>query len=217
MTPPAAAVREHKSGRWRCASRTNRGGILWGVDGVGMPASAPRPTRPTSAQGLPDPAGLGASGGRAWHRRGARLRPVPRPEHLRALADRQRRHRPAAAHQGRLRRRVDPPRRRCGPRGPRPSRQGGLVTSVNRYDPSRANTFIVYAHRHDQPGALHPAPAGEIELEDRLALPELLAGLPDLERRVVVSWPGGSKRSRSTSTRRHGSLSATAPCRSPRC
>jgi RNA polymerase sigma-B factor len=35
-------------------------------------------------------------------------------------------------------------------------------------------------------GALLPAPTGEIQLEDRLSLPELLAGLPDLERRAVV-------------------------------
>jgi RNA polymerase sigma-B factor len=35
-------------------------------------------------------------------------------------------------------------------------------------------------------GALLPAPAGEIQLEDRLALPELLAGLPELERRAVM-------------------------------
>jgi RNA polymerase sigma-B factor len=35
-------------------------------------------------------------------------------------------------------------------------------------------------------GALLPAPDGEIELEDRLALPELLAGLSDLERRAVL-------------------------------
>ena len=35
-------------------------------------------------------------------------------------------------------------------------------------------------------GALLTAPTGEIELEDRLAVPELLAGLPDLERRAVV-------------------------------
>jgi RNA polymerase sigma-B factor len=146
----------------------------------------------------------------------------------------------------------------------------GLVSAVNRYDPHRGNSFIVYAivcitgelrrslretswcvhvartlkeramqvvrardaltvilersptlaeiaarlaiteehvaealeaidtRRHwslDEPigadgttslGALLPAPAGEVELEDRLALPELLAGLPDLERRVVM-------------------------------
>ena len=35
-------------------------------------------------------------------------------------------------------------------------------------------------------GALLPAPAGEIEVEDRLALPDLLDGLSDLERRAVV-------------------------------
>lgn len=35
-------------------------------------------------------------------------------------------------------------------------------------------------------GALLPAPTGEVELEDRLVVPELLAGLPDLERRAVV-------------------------------
>jgi RNA polymerase sigma-B factor len=146
----------------------------------------------------------------------------------------------------------------------------GLVSAVNRYDPDRGNTFIVYAivcitgelrrclrdtswrvhvartlkeralqvlrardaltvilersptlaeiaarlsitEEHvaealeaidtrcqcslDEPigtdgttslGALLPAPAGEIQLEDRLALPELLAGLPELERRAVM-------------------------------
>ena len=146
----------------------------------------------------------------------------------------------------------------------------GLVTAVNRYDPDRGNSFIVYAivcingelrrslrdtswrvhvartlkeralqvvrardeltvvlgrsptlaeiaarlaitEEHvaealeaidtrrpwslDQPvgadgttslGALLPAPDGETELEDRLALPELLAALPELERRVVL-------------------------------
>jgi RNA polymerase sigma-B factor len=35
-------------------------------------------------------------------------------------------------------------------------------------------------------GALLPAPTGEIQLEDRLALPGLLAGLPELERRAVL-------------------------------
>jgi RNA polymerase sigma-B factor len=35
-------------------------------------------------------------------------------------------------------------------------------------------------------GALLPAPTGEIELEDRLVLPELLASLPDLERRAIM-------------------------------
>jgi RNA polymerase sigma-B factor len=146
----------------------------------------------------------------------------------------------------------------------------GLVTAVNRYDPDRGNSFIVYAivcitgelrrclrdtswrvhvartlkeralqvvrtrdeltvvlersptlaeigarlgltEEHvvealeaidtrcrlslDEPvgadgttslGALLPAPTGEIELEDRLALPDLLAGLPDLERRAIM-------------------------------
>ncbi|HEV8652767.1 MAG TPA: sigma-70 family RNA polymerase sigma factor [Actinomycetes bacterium] len=145
----------------------------------------------------------------------------------------------------------------------------GLVTAVNRYDPSRANSFIVYAvvcvtgelrrclrdtswrvhvtrtlkeqalqvtrtrdtlnailqrppttaeigvelglteqrvadalqaidtrleFSLDQPvdqdatvtfGALLPAPTGEIEVDDVLALPALLADLPDLERRAV--------------------------------
>lgn len=146
----------------------------------------------------------------------------------------------------------------------------GLVTAVNRYDPERGNTFIVYAivcitgelrrclrdtswrvhvartvkeralqvvrvrdeltvvlersptlgeiaarlsitEEHvakaldaidtrcqwslDAPvgvdgttslGALLPAPDGEVELEDRMALPKLLAGLSDLERRAVL-------------------------------
>jgi RNA polymerase sigma-B factor len=35
-------------------------------------------------------------------------------------------------------------------------------------------------------GALLAAPTGELELEDRLVLPELLAGLTELERRVVM-------------------------------
>ena len=35
-------------------------------------------------------------------------------------------------------------------------------------------------------GALLPAPAGEVELEDRMMLPELLERLPDLERRAVL-------------------------------
>ena len=35
-------------------------------------------------------------------------------------------------------------------------------------------------------GALLPAPAGEVELEDRLALPALLNGLAELERQAVV-------------------------------
>jgi RNA polymerase sigma-B factor len=35
-------------------------------------------------------------------------------------------------------------------------------------------------------GALLPAPTGEIQVEDRLALPGLLAGLPELERRAVL-------------------------------
>jgi RNA polymerase sigma-B factor len=35
-------------------------------------------------------------------------------------------------------------------------------------------------------GTLLPAPTGEIQLEDRLALPGLLAGLPELERRAVL-------------------------------
>jgi RNA polymerase sigma-B factor len=35
-------------------------------------------------------------------------------------------------------------------------------------------------------GALLPAPPAEIGLEDRLTLPELLAGLPELERRAVL-------------------------------
>ena len=35
-------------------------------------------------------------------------------------------------------------------------------------------------------GALLPAPAGEIELEDRLSLPDLLDGLDELERQAVV-------------------------------
>jgi hypothetical protein len=34
--------------------------------------------------------------------------------------------------------------------------------------------------------ALLPALSGEAQLEDRLALPELLAGLPELERRAVM-------------------------------
>jgi RNA polymerase sigma-B factor len=42
-------------------------------------------------------------------------------------------------------------------------------------------------------GVLLPAP-GEVELEDRLALPELLAGLPEAERRaVVLRFYGGFK------------------------
>jgi RNA polymerase sigma-B factor len=148
----------------------------------------------------------------------------------------------------------------------------GLVMAVNRYDPGRANSFIVYAivcivgelRRHlrddswsvhvtrtlkeqalqvvrardaltvalersptmaeiadylgisqgrvmealeashtrfelslDRPvnadgtvsvGALLPAPTGEIEVDDRLALPALLASLPEVERRAVVLW-----------------------------
>jgi RNA polymerase sigma factor (sigma-70 family) len=39
---------------------------------------------------------------------------------------------------------------------------------------------------HDESGALLPAPTGEIQLEDRSALPGLLAGLPELERRAVL-------------------------------
>jgi len=35
-------------------------------------------------------------------------------------------------------------------------------------------------------GTLLPAPAGEIELEDRLSLPDLLDGLGELERQAVV-------------------------------
>jgi RNA polymerase sigma-B factor len=35
-------------------------------------------------------------------------------------------------------------------------------------------------------GVLLPAPAGEIELEDRFSLPHLLEGLSELERRAVV-------------------------------
>jgi RNA polymerase sigma-B factor len=35
-------------------------------------------------------------------------------------------------------------------------------------------------------GSLLPAPTGEIELEDRLLLPKLLAGLPELERQAVL-------------------------------
>jgi RNA polymerase sigma-B factor len=35
-------------------------------------------------------------------------------------------------------------------------------------------------------GALLPAPASEVELEDRLALPALMSGLSELERRAVV-------------------------------
>jgi RNA polymerase sigma-B factor len=35
-------------------------------------------------------------------------------------------------------------------------------------------------------GALLPAPAAEIELEDRLALPDLIRGLSDLERRAIT-------------------------------
>jgi hypothetical protein len=35
-------------------------------------------------------------------------------------------------------------------------------------------------------GSLLPAPAGDIELEDRLALPDLLDGLGELERQAVV-------------------------------
>jgi RNA polymerase sigma-B factor len=35
-------------------------------------------------------------------------------------------------------------------------------------------------------GALLPAPAGEVELEDRLSLPDLLDGLGELERQAVV-------------------------------
>jgi RNA polymerase sigma-B factor len=35
-------------------------------------------------------------------------------------------------------------------------------------------------------GALLPAPSAEIQLEDRLALPKLLDGLPELERRAVI-------------------------------
>ena len=35
-------------------------------------------------------------------------------------------------------------------------------------------------------GALLAAPTGALELEDRLVLPELLAGLTELERRVVM-------------------------------
>jgi RNA polymerase sigma-B factor len=35
-------------------------------------------------------------------------------------------------------------------------------------------------------GALLPAPAGDVHLEDRLALPGLLAGLPELERRALL-------------------------------
>jgi RNA polymerase sigma-B factor len=35
-------------------------------------------------------------------------------------------------------------------------------------------------------GALLPAPTAEIQLEDRLALPKLLDGLPELERRAVI-------------------------------
>jgi RNA polymerase sigma-B factor len=35
-------------------------------------------------------------------------------------------------------------------------------------------------------GALLPAPAGEVELEDRLALPALLNGLAQVERQAVV-------------------------------
>lgn len=146
----------------------------------------------------------------------------------------------------------------------------GLVTAVNRYDPGRANSFIVYAivcivgelRRHlrdncwtvhvartlkeqvlqvvrarealtmtlersptvaeiadhlsiscervleafeanqtrlelslDEPangdgsvsiGELLPAPSGEIEVDDVLALPELLESLPEMERRAVV-------------------------------
>lgn len=146
----------------------------------------------------------------------------------------------------------------------------GLVTAVNRYDPNRGNSFIVYAivcitgelrrclrdtswrvhvartlkeralqvvrardeltmalerspapaeigaqlgltEEHvaealdaidsrnqwslDEPvgpegttslGALLPAPTGEIELEDKLALPTLLAGLPELERQAIL-------------------------------
>jgi RNA polymerase sigma-B factor len=35
-------------------------------------------------------------------------------------------------------------------------------------------------------GALLPAPASEVELEDRLALPALMNGLSELERRAVI-------------------------------
>ena len=35
-------------------------------------------------------------------------------------------------------------------------------------------------------GSLLPAPAGEIEVEDRLSLPELLHGLSELERQAVI-------------------------------